>query len=264
MKNLRTRGKPPYKVVVVHGGPGAPGSIAPVARELAKDMGILEPLQTKNSIDGQVEELAGVLKKNADIPAVLIGHSWGAWLVYLVAARHPSLVKKIIMVGSGSFVQKYADNMFTERLDRLSEKDRVKVLETIEIIRNPATKEKDKNVSFARFGDLMAKADTFAPLPPEPDPEPLPASEEINRKVWEEAVLLRISGELLEMGRQIKCPVIAIHGDYETHSAEGVKGPLAGILKDFRFILLGKCGHEPWLEKYARDEFYRVLREEVV
>ena len=51
MKNLRVRGKKPYAVAVVHGGPGMPGYMAPVARELAKDTGVLEPLQTKDSFE---------------------------------------------------------------------------------------------------------------------------------------------------------------------------------------------------------------------
>ena len=57
MENYRTYGSAPYTVAVVHGGPGAAGEMAPVARELARDRGILEPLQTATSLEGQVEEL---------------------------------------------------------------------------------------------------------------------------------------------------------------------------------------------------------------
>ena len=75
MENLRTYGEAPFNVAVVHGGPGAAGEMAPVARELASDCGVLEPLQTAASLDGQVEELKAVLEKNADIPVTLIGFS---------------------------------------------------------------------------------------------------------------------------------------------------------------------------------------------
>ena len=57
--------------------------MAPVARELASDMGVLEPLQTANSVDGQVEELKNVLEKYGNPPLILIGFSWGAWLSYI-------------------------------------------------------------------------------------------------------------------------------------------------------------------------------------
>ena len=85
----------------------------------------------------------------------------------------------------------------------------------------------------------------------------------VNQRVWREAAALRQSGELLEMGKKIKCPVVAIHGDYDTHLAEGVREPLSRVLNDFRFILLEKCGHEPWIERHARDRFYEVLKEEI-
>lgn len=64
MKNLRCYGKAPYRVAVIHGGPGAPGEMAPVARELSSLCGILEPLQTKTTIQGQLEELHGIVREN--------------------------------------------------------------------------------------------------------------------------------------------------------------------------------------------------------
>ena len=67
----------------------------------------------------------------------------------------------------------------------------------------------------------------------------------------------------LALGKHITCPVVAIHGDYDTHPAEGVKKPLSTALKDFRFILLENCGHKPWMERKARDTFYKILREEL-
>ena len=61
MKNLRVYGKAPYSVAVIHGGPGAPGSIAPVASELSKDIGVLEPLQAEAAGGGLVETSAAEL-----------------------------------------------------------------------------------------------------------------------------------------------------------------------------------------------------------
>ncbi|MHB0870918.1 MAG: alpha/beta fold hydrolase, partial [Chloroflexota bacterium] len=82
---------------------------------------------------------------------------------------------------------------------------------------------------------------------------------EVNRSVWGEAERLRRGGGLLELGRRIRCPVVAIHGDHDPHPAEGVREPLSRVLRDFRFLLLRKCGHLPWIEREARDEFYRLL-----
>ena len=65
------------------------------------------------------------------------------------------------------------------------------------------------------------------------------------------------------MGREIRCPVLAIHGDYDSHQSEGVREPLSRVLKDFRFILLPHCGHYPWYERNARDRFYDIIKREI-
>ena len=65
MKSLRIYGEKPFTTAVIHGGPGAPGEMSPVARELATDYGVIEPLQTASLIEGQVSELRVALEKNA-------------------------------------------------------------------------------------------------------------------------------------------------------------------------------------------------------
>src|SRR5262245_56537754 len=88
VENHRTYGSAPYTVAVVHDGPGAAGEMAPVARELARERGIVEPFQTATSLEGQVEELRVTLESSTVPPVVVIGYSWGAWLSYIVAARY--------------------------------------------------------------------------------------------------------------------------------------------------------------------------------
>jgi pimeloyl-ACP methyl ester carboxylesterase len=119
----------------------------------------------------------------------------------------------------------------------------------------------DKNEIFSRLGKLMSKADSFDPLPG--DDEEVVIQEDVYQGVWAEAEELRRSGELLKIIKQVRCPVLAIHGDYDPHPAEGVEKSLRQAVKDFRFILLKGCGHEPWKERRARDEFYSILKEEL-
>ncbi len=261
MENLRKYGNNPYKIAVVHGGPGAPGEMASVARELSAYGGVLEPLQTADTLDGQVEELKTVLEESADLPVTLIGHSWGAMLSYIVVARYPALVKKLILVASGAFEEKYAVSIMSTRLSRLSEDDREEVLSLMVRFENPGNEGMDR--LFARFGELISKADSFSLLPDDGDNEVLKTDYAINQTVWEQAHKLRISGELLEMGKNIECPVLAIHGDFDPHLAEGIEEPLSRVLKDFKFVLLTKCGHYPWRERNARGRFYDILKDEI-
>lgn len=111
-------GNEPFSVAVLHGGPGAAGEMALVAKELSTICGILEPFQTEKSIEGQLQELKSLLEKQAVFPIVLAGFSWGAWLALIFASRYPELVKKLILIGSGPFEEKYVHNLLETRLNR--------------------------------------------------------------------------------------------------------------------------------------------------
>ncbi len=262
MKNLRTYGKAPFNTAVIHGGPGVAGEMASVARELASGGGILEPLQTAATLEGQIEELKTVLEENGELPVTLIGFSWGAWLSFILAASYPATVKKLILVGSGPFEEQYAVEIQETRLSRLNEEEKTEFKSIIRILNDPATEDKDK--SLARLGVLASKTDEYDPITDESkEPDLIGSKGDIFQSVWKDAAQLRRSGKLLELGKHIKCPVIAIHGDYDPHSAEGVQRPLSAIIESFRFILLKNCGHRPWIERQAKDKFYRILEEEL-
>ncbi len=259
MDNVRIYGKAPYKIAVIHGGPGAPGEMAPVARELAKYHGVLEPLQTASTLQRQVHELEAILERNGHPPITLIGHSWGAMLGFILAAQCSSLVKRLILVSSGAFEDRYAQRITATRLSRLTGEEIVAIDSLSRTLDDPNAT--DKNRVFAQLGNYISRADSFDPLPYES--EIIECQYDIHRSVWKDAQELRSSGKLLALGRQIHCPVLAIHGDYDPHPAEGVRTPLSGVLRDFTFILLERCGHRPWLERAARDRFYAILEGEL-
>lgn len=246
-------------MAVVHGGPGAPGEMAPVARELSKSRGVLEPLQTESTLRGQVRELKTLLEENAELPLALIGYSWGAMLCFIFTAQNPAFVSKLILVSSAVFEDRYAADVMTTRYDRLGEEEKARLNSLLKTLGDSTARE--KNAAFATMGELLCRADSCDVFPHESDV--IEYRYDIYESVWEEAVLLRSSGELLEMGRRIECPVVAIHGDRDPHPAEGVEVPLRGVLPDFRFIRLEDCGHIPWYERAAEDRLYAILEEEM-
>lgn len=261
MNGIRYHGSPPYRVAVLHGGPGAPGSASALARELAHDRGVLEPLQSAGSVDGQVEELRADLEAHGEPPLVLVGHSWGAWLGVLLAARHPHLVGKLILVGSGPFESVYAEQIVPRRLARLSAEEAAEARAVLDALAEPEAPERDR--AFARLGALFGKTDAFDPLPKSPAADELPLQPDLYASVWPEASELRRTGKLLRLAGEIRCPVVAIHGADDPHPAEGVEAPLTRVLRDFRLVVLERCGHEPWTERWARERFFEVLGREL-
>ena len=261
MDNLRRYGEAPYNVVVIHGGPGAAGEMAPVARWLSSLSGVLEPLQTASTLEGQVEELHEILLEQADLPVILIGWSWGAWLAYICAARYPQTVSKLVLVSSGPFTDAYAEGIMETRLERLGPADRAEAVTLLEVMEGPDADDPDRVL--ARVAELLSRADAYDPLPDEDEDETTEVRYDIYQGVWKEAMELRSSGLLLELAGRIECPVVAMHGDYDPHPAAGVLGTLSYVLPEFRFVLLENCGHCPWRERQARDLFFSLLKEEV-
>ena len=108
MLRCRRHGERGPLVVVIHGGPGAAGYMAPVARELSNEFRVIEPLQ-RGSRDGpltvarHVEDLRDVLLHEArgERPA-LVGSSWGAMLALAFAAGHPGLAGARVLIGWGT------------------------------------------------------------------------------------------------------------------------------------------------------------------
>jgi pimeloyl-ACP methyl ester carboxylesterase len=189
----------------------------------------------------------------------LIGHSWGAWLSFIFTARNPSFVKKLILISSGAFEKKYASDVMRIRLNRLTEDERATMESLSKMLEDPERKDKDK--IFTQYGQYISKADSFHPLHNESEDGEYQYS--IYESVWNRAKEMRSSGELLFLGKLIQCPVVAIHGDFDPHPADGVRIPLSSVLKNFNFILLRNCGHRPWIERGAKGIFYEILKKEL-
>ena len=202
-----------------------------------------------------------MLAAHGETPIALVGWSWGAMLSFIVAARYPALVRKLILVSCGMYETRYAVEILPTRLARLSDAERQEITALMNGIGDLGEGERD--TALARVGELFKlRSDSYDPLP-DTHEGAFPVQHDIHERVWGEAEALRCSGDLVEMGRAIRCPVVALHGDYDPHPVEGVREPLARVVRDFRPIVLEKCGHYPWLERQARETCFAVLRREL-
>lgn len=215
-------------------------------------------LHHQDTINGQLEEIMSVINDFGLSKVTLIGHSWGAWMSYLFASIYSKKLKKIILVSSGPFEERYIKEMTNKRDSRLTKEEKERSRELYEIISNSG---KIENSILSEFGMLMAKADSYEMA--EYEDQIVEFQGNNFQKLMNEFNILRSSKSLLEKGKSIELPIVAIHGDYDPHPYLGVKEPLEKVSKYFKFILLKNCGHTPWSEVYARDEFYKVIRTEI-
>ena len=233
--------------------------MAPVARVLGRKFGVLEPLITARSLEGQIAELTQLLAREAEEPTTLIGHSYGSWLSVMVAARAPHLVAKLVLVSSGAFTAERAADIELERRSRLSEEEGLES-ERLALAFESATAQ-EREMIWLKYGELCIKSDSYDPV--DAPNEVLPGGAAVFQAVWPEVALQRDSGQLLGMAATLVCPVVAIHGDYDPQPVIGVAQPLEEAVKDFHCVILANCGHTPWIEHNAQAEFYAVLAREL-
>lgn len=244
---VRRYGPPPHGLAVLHGGPGGAGECAPLARMLADlGHGVLEPLQTASSVDGQITELQGRLNTEPG-PMTLLGWSWGAWLALLFAARHPDLVSRLLLVGCPPLLEADAARISAKRDTRLTPAERAerdRLWESTGQTAGPLPR---------RLVYLMEKSEAR-----ERDTSP-PAeiwfNPHVAQRVWAEARALRASGALLSRIARLRCPVLALHGEDDPHPVAALDRDLKRVLPQARVIRLTRCGHKPWIERQARAPF---------
>ena len=261
MVEFRNHGNSPYQVIVLHGGPGAWGEMAPVAEELSSEYGVIEPFFLEATVQDQLGELEQIITLHNLKRVILIGFSWGAWLGYLFASHYPELVKKLILVGSGPYEHHYYLELLQTRDNRMTATQKDLYSKILKKLQDPKEINKDEHIS--QLGTLCGKIDQYHSISVKkhlPFPHfDLDRSAHFQQAL-NEVIGMRKSGELLKQAEQIICPVVAIHGDYDPHPAEGVKIPLERKIVDFKFILIKKCGHKPWTEKYARAQFFDIMK----
>ncbi len=251
---VRLYGKKPYSFVLVHGGPGAIGSLKGFAQELNQrtGAGVVEAIQSKYSIAELIEELYHQIKDNCVEKVVLIGHSWGAWLAALFAEKYPELVQDTVLVGSGPLEDKYVAEIEMRRFENLSKED----AQLFQRLINNQVIDEDME----KIPAMLEKSDNYCLEDRELHREDKTDSE-MHNVIWSEAAKLRTDGKLLEVFKRINSKIYLIQGAYDPHPVNGVTTPLQENSIPCETYILEKCGHSPFMEKYAKDEFYNILKE---
>ena len=95
-------------VLLLHGQPGVGSDWDGVAGALMEDHRVLAPdrpgygagAAAAISLSGNVDALVGMLSEREVDPVVAVGHSYGGAVAILLAARHPELVRGLVLAGS--------------------------------------------------------------------------------------------------------------------------------------------------------------------
>lgn len=244
-------------VIVLHGGPGASGSAAPVARALAYDFRVLEPWQRISgdmplSVAVHIHDLHQLItdRCSGEIPA-LVGESWGAMLALAYAAAHPDTVGPIVLIGCGSFDRNSRDEMVRIRKCRISN-----------YIEKHPELSFDKDLTFQeqimKWHEMTDSYDCYLNRPEYLDSEPFDMRAHI--ETWNDMMRCQKEGIYPQSFTAIRSPVIMLHGTYDPHPGRMIRDNLKLYIPHLEYHEFERCGHSPSVERYAKEDFFRIMR----
>jgi pimeloyl-ACP methyl ester carboxylesterase len=220
---LREYGSSGPAVVLLHGGPGAPGYLAPVAQELAASFRVLEPLQRGSGRDPltvarHVADLRELLT-SGDLPKrpALVGHSWGAMLALAFAAEHPGLAGSLVLVSCGTFDEVARRRLEANRERRVDDKLRSR----IERLEREAP---DEDERLARIGRILLPAYSHDLVDHGVDFTGCDAG--AYRQTWNDMLRLQAAGVYPAAFSAIDLPVLMLHGAEDPHPGALIRASL--------------------------------------
>jgi pimeloyl-ACP methyl ester carboxylesterase len=253
---VREYGSSGPTIVVVHGGPGASGHMAPVARELADTYRVVEPFQRKSAdepitVARHVADLHEVVEFSAagSRPA-LLGTSWGAMLALAYAAAHPGSSGPLVLVGCGTFDAVARHELQRTVAGRMNEAIRARLA---------AAKQLTPEAALKASAGAMTPIYSYDPVasPHEHDEIDVRAHQE----TWDDMLRLQTEGIYPAAFAAIKVPVLMVHGTFDPHPGRLILKSLQPYLPQLEYRELERCGHYPWLEAAVAPTFFSVVRE---
>jgi len=254
---VRTYGAAGPAVVVLHGGPGVAGYMAPVCRDLSIEFRVIEPLQRASgevplTVDRHISDLCDVVLKYAPGGLTLVGHSWGAMLALAFAARHHDAVTGIVLIGCGTF-----DAVSRRSLDATVEQRMTPALR--DRLRRSSRTIHDSDVRMCVVGRILEPVYSYELTAHADETEWYDAAG--CHESWDDMLHLQQSGVYPAAFSSIRVPTIMVHGDHDPHPGLSTFDCLRAVMPHLEYVELLRCGHYPWWESFARDGFFSILRD---
>jgi pimeloyl-ACP methyl ester carboxylesterase len=232
--------------------------MAAVARELAGSFRVLEPWQRGSgaqplTVGQHIADLHEVVQAHCpgERPA-LVGSSWGAMLALAYAAAYPAYAAALALIGCGTFDLASRRHMRWTIAQRIRPTMRDRMKQVSEEIA-------DADERMKALGELIDPVYSYEPLPE--DGSQCAFDARSLEDTWADMERLQAEGVYPAAFSSIRVPVLMLHGAYDPHPGRMIHASLQPHLPQLEYMEWKKCGHYPWRERYAREEFFTVLRE---
>ncbi len=244
---------------MLHGGPGAPGSAAGLARALAPHARVLEPWQRRSgAVPLTVAQHVDDLDEVAPAGAVLVGHSWGAMLALSHAVAHRDRLASIVLVGCGTY-DEATRGLYRRRIDGRRGPEGQARLDDLRRRLAVAADPASKDALLAEIGDVVDRAMAFDPLPDPAAGDGPPPDARGHDETWDDVLRRQAEGIEPAAFAAIHVPVLMLHGDDDPHPGPETRDLLRRFLPHLEYLGFPRCGHVPWAERHAREPFLAAL-----
>jgi len=253
---IRLHGNHGPLVITLHGGPGATGSAVRLAQGLSRDFQVIEPWQRPSgeiplTVAVHIEDLHSLIRSRCkgEKPA-LVGSSWGAMLALAYAAEHSEAINGIALVGCGTFDKASREVIVQKR--------RLKIADYIS--KHP----KHKADLQLDIGAQMMKwhwmTDAYEPLPiDDASLAPEPFDMQGHTETFQDMLRCQETGIYPQSFTSVTIPTIMLHGADDPHPGTMIRDTLKRYIPHLQYHEFPRCGHDPEIEKYAKDDFFAVM-----
>jgi len=255
-RRIRFHGDHGPPVITLHGGPGAFGGAVRLAQGLSREFRVVEPWQRPSgeiplTVAVHIEDLHNLILSllNGEKPA-LVGSSWGAMLALAYAAQYSDSINATVLVGCGTFDKASRDVIVQRRRQRITD-----------YISKHPEHEADLQLD---MGEQMMKWHSMTDAyEPSADNNELPDSEPFDMQghteTWQDMVRCQEAGVYPQSFASVMVPAIMLHGADDPHPGGMTRDTLSQYMPHLEYHEFPRCGHDPEIEKYAKDDFFAMM-----
>lgn len=240
-------------LIVLHGGPGAPDYLGPLAEMLParvhryeqRGCGRSEP-GPSNTLDDCVADLDALRGRWGLDRCAVGGHSWGAALALLYAMEHPARVTRLLYLNGMGIEHGWGPEHRLETLRRLPPDARRRYQDLSRRAGAAATEpERDRLANEAFRLALTADVADVAAVGGLLE---RPFRHAVNRALNDEWRARTEDPSFAERVRACRVPALFVQGARDTRPNWPAER-LAALLPDARYVALEGAGHFPWVDR---------------
>ncbi len=251
-----------HPVVMMHGGPGVPDYLAPVA-EIIDDLCLVHRYDQRgtggsrwegeHTIARHVHDLASLLDAWGHDRVVLMGHSFGTNLASYFLLAHPERVAGLIQL-AGPFLDPWREADRASQRARRSDEQQAR-LDELDSVESRTDDEEIEFLALSWFTDhadqdrawnwALASAHTQRPI-----------NYVMNTQLNAAKGADPLESHVDELREQLPSGAVIIGGAGDSRPAAALRR--LGARVDCEVIIIPDAGHDPWLE--APDQFGAALR----